>query len=140
MINSGDYDFSFSGLKTSVRYFLQDKFPDGINEELIPDIAASVQAAIVDVLVAKTINAAKEYKVKDIIISGGVSANSSLREEMLNETERYKINCIVPNMSYCMDNAAMIGYIAEKKLEDKRTNYNKFDFIVSANALRSMKR
>ena len=140
MLHSKDYDFSFSGLKTAVRYFLQKEFPDGVGDEAIPDIAASVQAAIVDVLVFKTINAAKEYKVKDIIIAGGVSANSSLRAEMTSQAAKNNINCIVPNMSYCMDNAAMIGYIAEKKLEDNPNNFNNFDFIVSANALRSKRK
>jgi len=140
MLNSGDYDFSFSGLKTSVRYFLQKEFPNGIKDKDIPDIAASVQAAIVDVLVSKTIDAAQKYKVKNIIIAGGVSANSSLRMEMKTHAEKYKINCIVPDMNYCMDNAAMIGYIAEKKAEGDMDNFNKFDFVVSANALRNKKK
>jgi N6-L-threonylcarbamoyladenine synthase len=140
MLHSGDYDFSFSGLKTSVRYFLQKKFPNGIPNEAIPDISASVQAAIVDVLVNKTINAAREYKVKHIVIAGGVSANSSLREEMINHAAKYNIDCIAPDMDYCMDNAAMIGYIAEKKYQDNPDAFKYLDFVVSANALRSRKK
>jgi tRNA A37 threonylcarbamoyltransferase TsaD len=55
------------------------------------------------------------------------------------EASKHKISCIVPNMNYCMDNAAMIGYIAEKKIEENKNNFSNFDFIVVANALRSKK-
>jgi N6-L-threonylcarbamoyladenine synthase len=137
MLHSKDYDFSFSGLKTAVRYFLQKEFPNGIPQENIPDIAASVQAAIVDVLVSKTINAAIQYKVKTIVIAGGVSANSSLRADMAESASKNNITCIAPAMNYCIDNAAMIGYIAEKKLLDNPQNFFNFVFTVSANALRS---
>jgi N6-L-threonylcarbamoyladenine synthase len=137
MLNSGDYDFSFSGLKTSVRYFLQKEFPDGIPREEIPNIAASVQAAIVEVLVAKTVKSAIEYGVKTIVIAGGVSANSGLRTEMELQAKKHNIRSIAPAMSYCIDNAAMIGYIAEKKFGANTSIYNKFDFTVSANALRT---
>ena len=142
MLNSKDYDFSFSGLKTSVRYFLQKEFPNGIPNEMLPDIAASVQAAIVDVLVAKTINAAVAKKVKTIVLAGGVSANSALRQEMELKSAEYKIQTIAPALAYCMDNAAMIGYIAEKKYNESIKNnqillFKKFDFTVSANALRA---
>lgn len=136
MLHSPDYDFSFSGLKTSVRYFLQKEFPDGIPPAAVPDIAASVQAAIVDVLVAKTVKAAIAYEVKTIIIAGGVSANSSLRVEMANAAKKHNIRSISPELSYCMDNAAMIGYIAEKKFLDGTADFRKLDFTVSANALR----
>ncbi|MDR0926645.1 MAG: tRNA (adenosine(37)-N6)-threonylcarbamoyltransferase complex transferase subunit TsaD [Ignavibacteria bacterium] len=136
MLHSGDYDFSFSGLKTSVRYFIQKEFPNGIPTDVLSDIAASVQSAIVDVLVAKTVAAAKEYGVKHIVIAGGVSANSGLRKRMASESARYGIACIAPSMGYCMDNAAMIGYIAEKKFNDSPNIFNHFDYTVSANALR----
>jgi N6-L-threonylcarbamoyladenine synthase len=136
MLHSGDYNFSFSGLKTSVRYFLQKEFPNGIPQEVVPDIAASVQAAIVDVLVAKTLSAARKNKVKTIFIAGGVSANTSLRTEMQNGADEYGIRCIAPGMSYCADNAAMIGYIAEKKFNDNPAAFNRLDFIVSPNTFR----
>ena len=138
MLNSGDYEFSFSGLKTSVRYFLQKEFPNGIPADEIPDIAASVQAAIVDVLVAKTVRAAIEYKVETIVIAGGVSANSGLRSEMEQSAKKHNIRSIAPALRYCIDNAAMIGYIAERKfVANTSSNFNKFDFTVSANALRA---
>lgn len=141
MINSGDYDFSFSGLKTSVKNFVYKNYPGGVPEEVLPDIAASVQAAIVDVLVAKTIKAAEEHQVRNIVISGGVSANSWLREKMKTKAAEIGISTYAPEMGYCMDNAAMIGFIAEKKLLEKgREAFYKLDFRVSANALRSRKK
>ena len=137
MLNSDDFDFSFSGLKTSVRYFLQKEFPDGIPKELLSDIAASAQSAIVDVLVSKTINAAIQNKVNTIVISGGVSANSHLRDEMSQYAEKNNIKFIAPSMKYCIDNAAMIGYIAEKKFNENPQSFYNYKFTVSANSLRS---
>lgn len=140
MIHSNDFDFSFSGLKTSVRYFLKREFPDGIPEESKADIAASVQSAIVDVLVAKTIKAAVANGAKDIVISGGVSANSQLRADMQTKAASKGIRAAAPEMAYCMDNAAMIGFIAEKKLAESGELFHNLSFRVSANALRSKKR
>ncbi|MCX8054075.1 MAG: tRNA (adenosine(37)-N6)-threonylcarbamoyltransferase complex transferase subunit TsaD [Ignavibacteria bacterium] len=141
MINSGDYDFSFSGLKTSVKNFVYKNYPGGVPSEVLPDIAASVQAAIVDVLVAKTIRAAEEHRARNIVISGGVSANSWLREKMKTKAAEIGISTYAPEMGYCMDNAAMIGFIAEKKLLEKgRESFFRLDFRVSANALRSRKK
>ena len=138
MIHSGDYNFSFSGLKTSVRYFINKQFPDGVPEEKMSDVCASVQSAIVDILVHKAINAALEKKVKTIVIAGGVSANSALRAKMSEEAQKYDIKSVAPMMAYCMDNAAMIGYIASQKLnESNSTNYFDLSFRVSANALRA---
>jgi len=138
MLHSGDFDFSFSGLKTSVRYFIQKEFPSGVPQDKISDIAASVQAAIVDILVAKTIKAALHYKVQNIIISGGVSANSELRAKMKDDASKYGIVASAPEMAYCMDNAAMIGFIAEKRIiECGFDKFRNLDFVVSANALRS---
>jgi len=71
------------------------------------------------------------------VIAGGVSANSGLRTEMELQAKKHNIRSIAPAMSYCIDNAAMIGYIAEKKFSANTSNYNKFDFTVSANALRT---
>ncbi len=137
MLHSKNFDFSFSGLKTSVRYFLKKEFPNGIPESTIPDIAASAQAAIVDVLVHKTVSAARKFGVENIILAGGVSANSSLRNEMQLKSEKYNIKSTAPEFNYCMDNAAMIGFIAEKKLINSKNKFKKFDFIVSSNSLRA---
>jgi N6-L-threonylcarbamoyladenine synthase len=138
MMHSPDYNFSFSGLKTSVRYFIQKAFPDGIPEAEIPDICASVQAAIVDILVHKALKAAKEYHVKYIVIAGGVSANSGLRLKLKVEAKKIGKILVAPNMSLCMDNAAMIGFLAEKKIEEKGIEFfNNLSFTVNATALRA---
>lgn len=135
MLKEKNYNFSFSGLKTSVRYFIAKNYPNGIPEELIPDFAASVQEAIVDVLVAKTVKAAKEYKSKTILISGGVSANSRLRAKM-KDVAGEKIKVIAPEIILCMDNAAMIGFIGEKKFQSSE-DFNDLKFTVNSNALRA---
>ena len=138
MINSDNFDFSFSGLKTSVRYFVQKNFELPLKEDEIPDLCASVQQAIVDVLVSKTISASKKYGINNIVIGGGVSANSLLRSEFKkHENENYKI--VLPNMEYCIDNAAMIGFLANKKLETKSNleEYYNLEFRVSSRPSRA---
>ena len=141
MIDSGDYDFSYSGLKTAVRYFIHREFPEGVPEEKLPDICASLQAAIVDVLVKKTIDAAVEYKVKSVEIAGGVSANSDLRKKMHDASLTHGLAMIAPQLSYCMDNAAMIGYIAEKRLyESGPEAFKDLTFTVNPSALRAKKK
>ncbi|MFP4545004.1 MAG: tRNA (adenosine(37)-N6)-threonylcarbamoyltransferase complex transferase subunit TsaD [Candidatus Kapaibacterium sp.] len=141
MINSPDYDFSFSGLKTSVRYFIHKEFPGGVPEEKIPDMCASVQAAIIDVLVSKTLKAALSTGSNAIVIAGGVSANSGLRALMTEKAGKEGIKVITPDMKYCVDNAAMIGYIAERKLESLGPDrFRGLTFRVNATALRAPKR
>lgn len=138
MKHTNDYNFSFSGLKTSVRYFLAKEFPEGTPDDKKADISASVQAAITDVLVYKTINAARDKKAKAIVIAGGVSANSGLRQAMQKEADKNKIKFAAPNMGYCMDNAAMIGFIAEKKYKESNSEYPRdLKFTVSSNAIRA---
>lgn len=138
MIHSDNLDFSFSGLKTSVRYFVQKEFPEGVPEEKMADLAASVQSAIVDVLVYKTLAAAKKYKAQTIVIAGGVSANSQLRAQMTETALKHKIKTVAPDMIYCMDNAAMIGFIAQKKyIEAGDNSFRDLDFIVNPTALRA---
>lgn len=138
MMHSPDYNFSFSGLKTSVRYYVQKTYPNGIPQEVIPDICASVQAAIVDVLVFKSIKAAKEYKVKHIVIAGGVSANSGLRIKLAAAAEKIGKKMVAPNMSLCMDNAAMIGFLAQKRIEEKGLDsFKNLNFTVNSTALRA---
>ncbi len=112
------FDFSFSGFKTSVRNYLESHSKEFINEHLA-DITASVQNAIVDSLVSKTINYAKKHSIKNIIVAGGVSANSLLRSEMQKEVKKISVNVYFPSMQYCMDNAAMIGAAAVDKFERK---------------------
>jgi N6-L-threonylcarbamoyladenine synthase len=99
------WDFSFSGVKTAVLREVRKLEAAGM---VIPvsDMAASFQAAVVDTLLAKTLSAAREFGVREILVAGGVSANKALREAFLNQTE-FKVN--IPKFAYCTDNAAMIA-------------------------------
>jgi N6-L-threonylcarbamoyladenine synthase len=116
MIDDPKDDFSFSGLKTSVRYFLRDH-PDLLNDgQRLRDLCASVQAAIVDVLVTKTIRAARRLRVGCVTASGGVSCNRSLRQRLTAACARERIVLLLAEKSLCTDNAAMIGILAERKL------------------------
>ena len=122
MINSKDYNFSFSGLKTAVLYaFNKNKKEISAN---LPDFAASLEKAIVDVLTAKTIKAVRNYGPKTVMIAGGVSANKKLREEMIEKIKSYKIPLLIPDFSYTTDNAAMIAaagyfnYLGKKPSKD----------------------
>jgi N6-L-threonylcarbamoyladenine synthase len=109
-------DFSFSGLKTSVRYFLRDN-PNLLDDaQKVRDLCASVQAAIVEVLVAKTIRAAKRNDVRCVTASGGVTCNRTLRRELARACEREGFTLHLAEKSLCTDNAAMIGILAEQKL------------------------
>ena len=102
---SGKWDFSFSGLKTAVLRTLQKLKEDG-KAISIPDLAASFQAAVIDVLFTKTMEAAREYHVRQIIVAGGVSANKSLRG-IFNNQDEFPVN--IPSLSFCTDNAAMVA-------------------------------
>lgn len=110
------YDFSFSGIKTAVRnHIAMFKSADrGIDPALnIKDVAASFQAAVVDVLVEKTIQAAIETRAEKIVIGGGVSANSLLRERMKTEAEKRGVSLFFPSLALSIDNAAMIAYAGQ---------------------------
>jgi N6-L-threonylcarbamoyladenine synthase len=106
MIDSDNFDFSFSGLKAATLRTVQ---ANKLNDKLVSDIAASVQQAIVDVILSKTIKAAKKFKVKSILLGGGVAANSKLRDELEAKND---IPLFTPPKSLCTDNAAMIGAAA----------------------------
>lgn len=108
MLNEANFDFSFSGLKTSVLYYLKKKTREEI-ENHRDDIVASFQAAIVDVLVEKTIGAAIQKNVRNIVLAGGVACNSSLRNKMKNNANKNKLNVYFPLPLLCTDNAAMIA-------------------------------
>ncbi|MEO7299911.1 MAG: tRNA (adenosine(37)-N6)-threonylcarbamoyltransferase complex transferase subunit TsaD, partial [Verrucomicrobiota bacterium] len=116
MIHEPNHDFSFSGLKTSVRYFLQ-KNPDLLNDrKSLCDLCASVQAAIVDVLVVKTIKAAKKLGVRCVTASGGVTCNRALRKQLADACAECGFQLRLAENNLCTDNAAMIGILAERKL------------------------
>ena len=109
------FGFSFSGIKTSVLYYMRDHHPDDISEQQLDDICASFQAAIVDVLVKKTLLASKELGVKNIALAGGVSANSRLRAEMSRAAHDAGLRLSIPKTEYCTDNAAMIAALGYRK-------------------------
>lgn len=118
----GEFDFSFSGIKTSVINFI-NKSRMKEEEFKIEDLAASFQTGVVEMLVEKTIKAAEKKGVKTIIIAGGVAANSFLREKMREEAEKKGIDVYYPSMALCTDNGAMIAAAAYYKLK-----YNKNPF------------
>lgn len=117
MIDDPNDDFSFSGLKTSVRYFVRDH-PALLDEpQKVRDLCASVQAAIVDVLVTKTLRAARRLAVRCVTASGGVTCNHVLRQRLVVACEREGLTLCLAEKSLCTDNAAMIGILAERRLE-----------------------
>lgn len=130
-IKNNIYDFSFSGIKTSVLYFLRKQFPDNAHIPL-NDICASFQKAVVNSLVEKTMLACENLGIRTITVSGGVSANSKLRSVFTKlEDSGYKI--FFPEKKYTTDNAAMIGYLAylkicESKNQNEETNILKEAF------------
>ncbi len=126
------YDFSFSGIKTAMLRTLQELqpgyAPDDPLEPHIPvaDLAASFQAAVVDVLVGKTVRAAREYNAAEIFVAGGVSANAELRRQMIANAGR---PVRVPPLSLCTDNAAMIAAAAHYRLRGGAVPSLDFDVL-----------
>lgn len=108
-LEEGSYDFSFSGLKSAVLNTLHNAKQRG--EHVDPkNMAASFQASVIDVLVTKTVNAAKEYNVRQVLLAGGVAANRGLRAELARKmAELDDIELVIPPLSLCTDNAAMIA-------------------------------
>ncbi|MFB9862609.1 tRNA (adenosine(37)-N6)-threonylcarbamoyltransferase complex transferase subunit TsaD [Rufibacter immobilis] len=114
IVNLDGYDYSFSGIKTSILNFVKKNTaaqPDFVPQNL-PDICASIQSALIQTLMKKLVLAAKELGIKEIAIAGGVSANSGLRATMQDHAKRYGWNVYIPAFEYCTDNAAMIAMAA----------------------------
>lgn len=127
MIHGKNFNFSYSGLKTAVLYLIRDleNSPSNPSRRISAqqkfDIAASFQKAATRVLIKKTVKAAKEYKVKSVFLSGGVSANKSLRIELAEAVKELRMNYSQPELEYTGDNAAMIalaGYINKFKMKN----------------------
>ena len=119
MINSDNFDFSFSGLKTAIRYALEN---DKNWKNKIPEYCAEFQQAIIDVLIKKTISASNKFNIKTIMLAGGVSANKELRKQLKKQVLKNNFKFNMPNLKYTTDNAAMIataGYF--KFLRDEFT-------------------
>lgn len=117
MLEKDSYDFSFSGLKTAVLNYLNtQKMVE--KEIVVEDVAASFQAAVLDVLVLKSVKLVKEKKLDKFVLSGGVAANKPLRERLEQELSKIKVKLYYPPMDLCTDNAAMIasaGFFNYKK-------------------------
>lgn len=126
MIQEDNYDFSFSGLKSAFINTVHNANQKGetLDEN---NLAASFQAAVIEVLVEKTIRAIKEYDVKQLVLAGGVAANSGLRKTLKESIEKEcpAIDLLIPPLSLCGDNAAMIG--AAAFIEDQKQNYSGMD-------------
>ena len=121
MLHSHDYRFSLSGLKTAVITYIQQENAAGRPIDL-PDLAASFQAAVIDVQVAKALTACKQFGVHDFCAGGGVTANPALREAFTRELGKRRIRVTLPPRSACTDNAAMIALVAKGKLERGETS------------------
>lgn len=127
-LNDQSFDFSFSGIKTSVLYWLKDHGSDPSHGmlKLTPEernnLCASFQAAVVDVLVGKTLNAAKKFSINDVAIAGGVSANSELRRRLMMEAKHRGLSLFIPKFEFCTDNAAMIAMTGYMKLRSGVTS------------------
>ncbi|MBT6705452.1 MAG: tRNA (adenosine(37)-N6)-threonylcarbamoyltransferase complex transferase subunit TsaD, partial [Flavobacteriaceae bacterium] len=117
----GPLDFSFSGLKTSVLYFVKRNVkedPNFINKNL-NDICASLQYTIVDYLMDKIKNAVKQTGIKEVAIGGGVSANSGIRKALKNAEKNFDWKVHIPKLEFCTDNAAMIAIVGELKYKQQ---------------------
>ncbi len=132
MIKSKNYNFSYSGLKTSVLYKIRDLEKDGIKitKDVKNEICYEFQKAAIDVLIKKTIQAAKEYKAKSIFLSGGVSANRVLRLNLNIAAKELGINYSQPELEYTGDNAAMIalaGYFSTKNKKSQKLSWDSIE-------------
>ena len=118
-MDDDSYNFSFSGIKSAVINLVHNEKQRGkeINKY---DLSTSFQDVVVDVLTKKTMKAVKEYNVKQLLVAGGVSANSGVREKLKELCDKENVELIVPKLKYCTDNAAMIGVAAYYMYLDNR--------------------
>ncbi len=121
-LNDDSFSFSFSGLKTSVLYYLK-KYnfkPTEAPTQFVKDVCAGFQASVVEVLVGKLIRAAKKKAVKTVAVAGGVAANTALRKYLEAEAQKYGLTVCIPRLEYCTDNAAMVAFVGYKYLCHKK--------------------
>lgn len=133
LLDRPDFDFSFSGLKTSVLYTLRKNEEKLEDDSFRADIAASFQEAAVDVLVRKTMRAAKKVKPASILLAGGVAANIELRERLISVAKEEDIEVHVPALAYAMDNAAMIAAAGYFRALEKKNEVNPLELQANSN-------
>ena len=125
MLRDDSYHFSFSGLKTAVRQYVELEQP--LDEHTVSDIAASAQEAIVDVLVVKTIRCAVENGSRHVYLAGGVAANGPLRERTAEACAKHGVSYHAPSLQYCTDNGAMVACAAQRDLLAGRNDGPRLD-------------
>lgn len=118
-MDDDSYNFSFSGIKSAVINLVHNEKQRG-NEINKYDLSASFQEVVVDILTKKTMRAVKEYNVKQLLVAGGVSANSGIRDRLKELCEKEDVELVVPKIKYCTDNAAMIASAAYYMYKDKK--------------------
>lgn len=120
-LDGDSFEFSFSGLKTSVLYYLKkigyDPTRHSKDDKLINDICASFQRAVIEVLVDKLVLAAKKFNTSDVSIAGGVAANSELRSLLEIKAKENKLRVFIPKLEYCTDNGAMVAMVGFLKMK-----------------------
>ncbi|MDF4222910.1 tRNA (adenosine(37)-N6)-threonylcarbamoyltransferase complex transferase subunit TsaD [Maribacter sp. M208] len=130
--NVKDLDFSFSGLKTNILYFIQKQTkenPDFVKNNL-EDICASIQYTIITILMKKLKKAVKQTGIKEVAIGGGVSANSGIRSALVEAQTKFGWKTYIPKFEYCTDNAAMIGIVGYYKFKNEK--FSKQDITAKA--------
>ena len=129
-LKNDSWDMSFSGLKTSLRYYLERSgFPNtgggqisNLSPVSIPDVAAAFQQAIVDVLVEKTVSAADRHYVRTVFVTGGVAANTVLRRQLADVCKERGLQLLIPSPIYCTDNGAMIAAAGYFRMNRRETS------------------
>lgn len=132
-LEEGSLQFSFSGLKTSVLYYLRKVGfdPQKADEQFVRDVCASFQASVVDVLVGKLLLAARLKNVRDIAVAGGVAANSAFRARLEEETAKHNLRLFIPRIEYCTDNGAMVALVGYERL--RRGEHTPLNIAVEPN-------
>jgi N6-L-threonylcarbamoyladenine synthase len=122
MIHQKNYDFSFSGLKTAVLYDFQSRKPKiRESKQYVCSMAKEIEQAVIDVLLKKTLKAAKDFKVKSVILGGGVVANKELKKQFQEAAEKENLKLIFPEPRFCTDNALMAAIAGFLNFSKKKT-------------------